>query len=123
MKHDSLCPAEVHSTAAHHASDAVNLHVAALGFDAVNKFVAVRLADGKSDGALYDSHDDAKRHQSNEKLCAYIRVAPNGATPCAAESMLKWQRMAHDAGFPLDQVRIIPRLTREDQARQMARLR
>lgn len=120
----------MHSDAARRCSDAVNLHVSALGFDARRKWVAVRLADGSSDGVLYDTRRDAVRHQPNERLAAYVRIAPGGMSVCAAESFLSFNRRAYDAGFRLTDPddrnggrQIIPRLTREDQARQMARLR
>jgi hypothetical protein len=90
-----------HSSAAQRASDAVNLHVSALGFDACRKWVAVRLADGRSDGTLYDTKRDAVRHQSDEQLCAYVCVPPGGMTVCQAESVLAFHRRAYDAGFRL----------------------
>lgn len=131
MEHDSGCPVKTHTDAARHASDAVNLHISAIGFDAVGKWVAIRLSDGRNPGnTLYDSRLDAVRHQSDEKLFAYVAIPPSGLNVCAAESFLKTNRMLYDAGFRLadpDDVhggkQVIPRLTREDQAAQMARLR
>lgn len=129
MKHDSGCSIQHHSSAAHRCSDAVNLHVAALGFDAVRRWVAVKLADGRSDGTLYDTKRDAVRHQSDEKLCAYVCIPPGGMNVCQAESFMRANRLAYDAGFRLADPDashggrdLIPRITREDQAAQMARL-
>lgn len=100
-----------------------------MGFDACRKWVAVRLRDGKSDGVLYDSKREAVRHQSDEKLCAYINVPPNGMTPCRAESFLATMRRLYDAGWRLTDPDsttggpdLIPRTTFEDQARQMVAL-
>jgi hypothetical protein len=110
----------------------VNLHLLArgLGFDAAGKFVAVRLADGGSDNALYDTRRDAVRHQFDEKLCAYVRVTPNGMNVCAAESFMATQRKLYDAGFRLtdpDDARggkqVVPRLMRESQAASFAALK
>lgn len=105
----------------------MNLHLSAIGFDAHKKWVAVRLADGSSDGTLYDSRRDAVRHQLDEQLCAYVCIPPSGMNVCAAESFLATNRKLYDAGFRLtdpDDARggrdVIPRLRSEDQARQMA---
>lgn len=119
-----------HSDAARHASDAVNLHLSALGFEAVGKWVAIRLMDGRSDGTLYDRKAEAIRHQLFEKLCAYVRIPPGGMNPCQAESYLASHRKMYDAGFRLvdpDAAHggrdVIPRLTSRDQATALASLR
>lgn len=130
MTHDPGCSyTGQHSDAARHASDAVNLHMHALGFDAMRHWVAVRLSDGRSDGALYDSKVDAVRHQTDEKRCAYVCIPPSGMNPCRAESYLSTHRRLYDAGFRLADPDsktggpdVIPRSTNEDQARQMALL-
>ena len=98
----------------------------AQGFDACRKWVAVRLRDGRSDGVLYDTKRDAVRHQSDEKLSAYVCIPPNGMTPCRAESFLSTMRRLYDAGWRLTDPDdrnggpdLIPRTAAEDQARQM----
>jgi hypothetical protein len=130
--HDNGCRVlGAHSDAAKRASDAVNLHVIALGFGAFRKWVAVALADGRSDGELYDSKRDAVRHQRhNEDRFAFVRITPNGMTVCRAESYLGVHRKLAAAGFRLADPdaahggrQVIPRLTNEDQAQLMARLR
>ena len=128
IEHDPGCPLAgigEHSDAARHASDAVQLHVAAIGFEAVGKWVAVRLMDGHSDGTLYDSKGAAVRHQLFENLCAYVRVSPAGMNPCAAESYLATHRKLYKAGFRLADPdrQVIPRLTRRDQVAALASLR
>ena len=67
------------------------------------KWLAIRLSDGGYDGVLYDSKAEAVRHQSDEKLCAYIsyRGIPGGTTPKEMELFLKFNRDAYDAGFRL----------------------
>ncbi len=127
--HDPGCPVRVHSDEAKAASDAVNLHVSALGFDAMRKWVAVSLRNGKSDGTLYDTKQEAIRHQLDEFLCAYVCVPPNGMSPCSAESFLATHRKLYKAGFRMvdrDDPRggrdVIPRLTIEDQSRLMSRI-
>lgn len=129
QEHDPGCPVAVHSDEAKAASDAVNLHVSALGFDACKKWVALSLRNGKSDGVLYDSKLKAVRHQLDEFLCAYVCVTPNGMSPCSAESFLATHRKLYAAGFrmvdrddPHGGRDVIPRLTVEDQSRLMRRI-
>jgi hypothetical protein len=114
-----------HSDAAKRASDAVNLHLAALGFGAFKKWVAVRLLDGSSDGVLYDTRREAVRHQLDEKLCAYLCLPPTQLTPCSAEAFLKFTRDAYRSGFRLTDPdhrtggpELVKRLTTRDQRRQ-----
>lgn len=132
--HDAGCPANGtpidHSDEAKACSDAVNLHVAAIGFDAVKKWVAIRLSDGKSDGTLYDTKRDAVAHQLDEFLCAYVCIPPSGMNACQAESYLQVHRKLYEAGFrladrdaPHGGRQVIPRLTREAQGALMATLR
>ena len=121
-----------HSDAAKRAADMVNLHLFANpGGGAVRRWVAVALADGRSDQVLYDSKRDAVRHQHhNEQLYAFICISPGGMSVCEAESFLRWNRLAYDAGFRLPDPghraggrQLIPRITNEDQARQLRALR
>lgn len=114
-----------HSDSAKRASDAVNLHLAALGFAAFKKWVALRLQDGSSDGVLYDTRREAVVHQLDEQLCAYVRLPPTRMTPCSAEAFLKFTRDAYRSGFRLTDPDhrtggrdLIPRLTSRDQAAQ-----
>lgn len=68
----------------------------------INSWVALRLADGGSDGTLYPSKRDAVRHQSDEFLCAYFsyRGAPGGfANLKDAAVWLEYHRQAYAAGF------------------------
>lgn len=130
MPHDPGCNVPIHSDAAKRCSDAVNLHLSAIGFDAARKFVAVRLADGSSDGDLYPTKRDAVRHQKDEQLCAYVCIPPTGMNVCQAESFMRTNRQLYSAGFRLVDPdaadggkSVIPRSTREDQARQMSTLK
>ncbi len=133
VRHDPGCPRREgydHTDAAKRAADQVHLHLAAIGLDAVRKWVAIRLSDGGSDGTLYDRKQEAVRHQLDEFLCCYVCIPPNGMTICQAESFLRTNRMAYDAGFRLpdpDSVHggkdLIPRSTVEDHRADMRRLR
>jgi hypothetical protein len=120
-----------HSDAAKRLSDTYNLHRAAAGFHARGVFAAA-LADGTSDGILYDSRADAVRHQHhNEQFYAYIRLGAPSMTVCAAESVMRFQRHGYElARRHVDREdrahggrEIIPRLTNEDQERQIRAMR
>lgn len=125
--HEGMCRRlGEHTDAAKACSDAVNLHLAAIGFDAMRKWVAIRLSDGKSDGTLYDTKRDAVRHQLDEFLCAYVSIPPNGMNVCDAEEYLDVHRKMYDAGMritdrdaPHGGRQVIPRVTREQQLRQV----
>jgi hypothetical protein len=78
--------------------DAVNVHVDALGNEAFGKYVAIRLADGRSpDGTLYDTRADAARHQP-DPWCFYVKVNPGGIGPNEAWVVLGYARQARENG-------------------------
>ena len=112
-----------HSDAAKRISDATHLHRAAMGWDSVGKFIAVRLSDGTGGNTLYDSHYDAVRmHPSESDLYCYIKLRLEGMSICDAEIFLKIARQAHDAGFRLtdpdkrsNNRTLIPRVDRSRQ--------
>ena len=91
--------------AAKRAFDIVNSYVAFVDYsERIGSWVAVRLADGGSDGTLYATKRDAVRHQSDEQSAAYFsyRGAPNGfATAREAAVWLEYHRRAYTAGFRL----------------------
>lgn len=90
--------------AAKRASDIVNKAVLGNAFDMVShKWIAIRLADGGSDGVLYDTRRDAVRRQSDEFQCAYValRNLRQGAQPEQMARFLQFSRDAYDAGFRL----------------------
>jgi hypothetical protein len=94
-------PASMYSDAARHASDAVQLQLAVHKHHAIGKWVAIRLADGKSDGVLYDSKGDAVHHQLHEMMCAYVCIPPGGMPIEDAEIYLREMRKMYDAGVRL----------------------
>jgi hypothetical protein len=87
------------------AFDIIRSYAVFVPFDErIRSWVALRLADGGSDGTLYLSKRDAVRHQSDEFLCAYFsyRGAPNGfASVKDAAIFLEWHRQAYDNGYRL----------------------
>ena len=106
-----------HSDAAKRVSDTYRLHKTAQGAAALGRFIAVALADGTSDGVLYDTKTDAVRHQHhNEMWFAYVCIGPHDMAPCEAEEFLATVRLFYDAGIPMQDPReVIARSTVEDQ--------
>ena len=82
------------------ASDIINGHLVAQP-DCWNRWVALRLSDGGSDGVLYDTRGDAIRHQLHESLCAYVQIPPDGMPPDDASQFLLITAKFYDKGFRL----------------------
>lgn len=82
--------------AGRNCADAVNL---ALVLGGIDRWVAPRMSDGKTDGAIYDTKADAIRHQLHEYQCAYIQIPPGGMTPEHATRFLMVMRKFYDAGM------------------------
>jgi len=82
-------------------SDRINLMTITHPWDALkNGWMAFRLADGDSDGTLYDSRADAVSHQLHEKLCAYffMRNALGGVNARDCQLYLNLHRHVYDNG-------------------------
>lgn len=134
VRHDVNCdrarrtPLGTHSDAATRVSDAYRLHREAAGYAAVGQWIAVALADGTSDGVLYESKSAAVRHQHhNEQFYAFVMIGPHDMNPCEAEEFLALSRMFYSKGLRLtdpDHARggpdVIQRTSVEDQ-RSLAR--
>jgi hypothetical protein len=86
-------------------SDAINQKVKDLGFSEVSRYtMAFRLDDGTTDGTLYTSMKEAKKHQKGDyNHYAYInlRSAMAGMPEREAFAFLSYARMAYDAGMRL----------------------
>lgn len=127
--HVPQCPLKAfhHSDAARRFADEYNLHRIGDQYGSVGKWIAVRLDDGSSDHVLYDTKQDAIRHQHhNEKFYAFVRIVPTTMNVCDAEIYLGSLRKLYDAGFRLTDPDnrhggpdVIKRITREDQFAQM----
>lgn len=114
-----------HSDASKRISDTHNLHLVAGESgraysgrnENVGRVFACKLSDGRSDGVLYDTLEDAVSHQKhNEDWYAYLRVTNGGMTVCQAASFLRLHRQGQAAGVRMDGTRPrvpIPRLTHE----------
>ncbi len=100
MTHEHWCKKGVHSDAAKRLSDTYNLHRIVLGLDAVGKWFAVSLSEGKGDDVLYDSKRDCVRHQKHmEQYYTFIKIVPSGMKICEAEVMLTTARRLYDKGM------------------------
>lgn len=114
-----------HSDASKRISDWYNLHRAA---GTTRGVIAVALADGTSDGVLYEDRAAAIAHQHhNEHRFAYIRIGAPSMSVCQAASLLRFERQAArlrlaDRDDPHGGLEVIPRLTIEDHQRQLAAL-
>lgn len=74
----------------------------AAGIDAMGKFIACALEDGTSDHVLYNTHDDAVKHQGhNSDRRVYIRLMAPTMNACEAFVMLKTARAAYNNGLRL----------------------
>jgi hypothetical protein len=67
----------------------------------IHSWIAVNLADGSTDGVLYDTRRDAVRHQAHEQQCAYLNLAPvmGGMDVNAAYALIKFHRDAYAADY------------------------
>jgi hypothetical protein len=82
-------------------SDRINLMVLSHPWDTLcNSWMAFKLADGDSDGVLYDTRQDAIRHQLHETMCAYfhMRNGMGGANVRDCQLFLNVHRQVYDAG-------------------------
>lgn len=100
--HDANCPAKGlgHTDAAKRVSDTYRLHKSALGAAALGRWLAVALADGTSDGQLYDRRREAVTYQHhNEQFYAFVCITPGDMSVCEAEGFLQVNRMLYDKGL------------------------
>lgn len=93
----------VYPDEARRMSDAHNLHLSVHGTAAAGKWIACNLGDGRSDGVLYDTREQAIRHQFSEWLCAYVCIQATGMTPRQAWKYLEFTRGLYKAGMRIHQ--------------------
>lgn len=111
-----------HSDAAKRFSDLYNLHKAA---GTARGWIAVALADGASDGTVYETRAEAVFWQHhNERWFFFCTLQQPSMTVCQAESLLRYKRVmaemeaadrdARDGG-----PEVIPRVSAEDMEAQI----
>lgn len=105
-------------------ADAITLHAVAGNS---GKWAVITLADGRPfTYSAYDTRYDAvSATRWNRDRYVYIKIAPDGMTPKAAEAFLSYARQLHDAGFrlpdPADSIQpdITMPLLQKDRQRQI----
>lgn len=116
-----------HSDAAKRFSDHCNLHRAA----GSRGWIAVALADGDTDGVVYDTRHAAVAHMwPRERWYFYCLLSGAFMSVCAAESLLRYKRVMNEMEGPLTDreapaggLEVIPRLAIEDQEAQVRAIR
>lgn len=116
-----------HSDAAKRFSDWYNLHKCAGG----RGWIAVALADGDTDGQMYDTRQHAVRHMwPREDRYFFCVLDRPSMSVCAAESVLRWRRIMNEVEAPHTDrdasnggLEVIPRLAVEDQEAQIRAVR
>lgn len=91
--------------AAKRMADTIRLHQAVVGKDELlsGRYVAVRLADGGSDGVLYDTRAEAINGQRNSpSRCAYFQVPLQRWSEATCDTLLWYVRGCYDSGFRED---------------------
>jgi hypothetical protein len=129
VQHDMGCPYRAmnqpHSDAAKRVFDTYHLHRSAVGiYNVIGRWFASALADGTTDGVLYDSRPDAIRHQHhNEKYFTFVQITQANMSVCSAEVMLNIARKFDASLMDTDSRgggrQLIKRATWEDQVAQM----
>jgi hypothetical protein len=108
------------SDEARRMADEINFHISVEGNGAFYRWVAIRLSDGGSDHALYDTRAHAVTHQLTPDWCCYVQISPSGSCPRDCEPVLRFARWAHRNGYrvtdPADPQPIAP-IRREDFSR------
>ncbi len=103
--------------AAKRMADTIALHQMVLSRDELiaKRFVAIRLSDGGSDGVVYETRQDAIRHQLHETLCGYFQIPLERWSEETCDSLLWYVRTRYDAGYRAapDRQLIIPRRIEE----------
>lgn len=88
-------PTQADLDAARRLSDTVSLHLVADFERAIRSVIVVNLADGSSDGTLYDSWDDACAKGAGRldpRWWAPVRITPDGINERDARLLLRVMR-------------------------------
>lgn len=93
--------------AARRFRDTVAMHQAALTRDEIiaKRFIALRLSDCGSDNTVYDSFDEAVRHQRSSvhpNLCFYFQIPLERINEYVCDTLLFYERTAREHGYRPD---------------------
>lgn len=121
--HEPWCRIANHADAAKRLCDTYNLHLTAGGHNAIGKWFAASLSEGRGDDTLYDDKLSCVTHQHHmEKYYTFIKICPSSMNVCEAEVMLSTARRMYANGMRLTDPDhkhggpdLITRLTVEDQ--------
>jgi hypothetical protein len=115
----------LYSAAAYRMADIMNDAIVTAPWS-VGHWMAFRLADGDSDGVVYDTRAECVTHQFSEQLCCYVKLIPMGVNAQQCQAMLSFYRAAYDNGHRIidpEQPDYILPLTNESFRDQVIRLR
>lgn len=104
--------------------DTIRLHQSILSKDEIlaGRFVAIRLADGGSDGVVYNTRAEAITAQRNSpSRCGYFQIPFETWTPRVCDSLLWYVRACYDAGNREDPAHQLIMPTRVEDVRKMMR--
>lgn len=90
-------PLGLYSDASRRATDAMLLHVLADPHNG-GRWMAIRLADGETDGTTYATKGEAYRYQDDPTRCCYARIH-NTVTYREMSTFLNYNRQLYDEGF------------------------
>lgn len=88
--------------AAKRFADTIALHQTVLSRDELiaKRYIAVALSDGSTDGVVYDTRNDAMRHQKGHPaLYLYFQIPFERLSVHACDSLLWYVRGVYDAGY------------------------
>jgi hypothetical protein len=83
--------------AAKRLSDAVTLHMLATNNSAAGSWIAARLSDGGTNGDVYETREQAIRH--NPDYHCYLLIPPDGMGIQAASIFLRFNRVLFKNGM------------------------
>lgn len=83
-------------------ADVLNAQVVFGKLAGFGRVMAFALADGASDGVVYDTFADAMRHQRHEQLCHYEVLRPTSYSADECALTLIYARAFHDRGGRYD---------------------
>lgn len=73
-------------------------HQLARAVGGMGRWIAVRLSDGGTDGAVYDTRMDAITHQLHERQCYYCQIQPGTMTEREATAIIAAVRQVYATG-------------------------
>lgn len=107
-------------SAAHRMADVIRLHQTVLSTEEIfaGRFVAIRLADGSSDGTAYETRADAVDRQRNSpSRCGYYQVPLESMSAQVCDTLLWYVRSVYDAGHREDPAHALIIPTRKENLR------